>query len=287
MIYVDCEQGTEEWFRSRCGVITASTFADAVSTVNGLTKQQAIYVDVIRAGGSEAEAMEKADYKAKPKADVVARAIAGLPVGEPSDASQKLAMTKAIERISAQPYGNQGQQGRFFATERGHEGEDFARWRYQTRMRVMVDQAGVALTDDRLFGYSSDGFVGDDGLIEVKVPLDPLKVLHIIQTGDISEYMYQMQGGMWITHRKWCDFLMGVPDLACLNNGNELYIQRVWRDDNFIETMERQLWAFAGRVKALERLLRTPYGETVVTSTPAAPAANESPKLSWREAAAA
>lgn len=259
MIFINCEQGSDEWHAARAGVITASTFSDAVSIVGGLTEQQQIFFDAIGAGKGEAAAMAAADYKAKPKSKTLERALAGLPIGEPSDASRKLAVATAIERISGKPYGDIG--GSFFATERGHEGEAFARMRYEARNSVIVDESGLVLTDDRMFGYSTDGCVGDDGMIEVKVPLNALKVLHIIETGDVSEYMHQMQGGMWITGRRWCDFLMGIPDLAALNNGNELYVKRVYRDDDFIEKMELDLWAHAGRVKRFEALLRTPFGQ--------------------------
>jgi hypothetical protein len=53
--------------------------------------------------------------------------------------------------------------------------------------------------------------------------------LRIWQTGDITEYWEQMQGGMWITGAKWCDFVMYVPELA--RAGRDLYIQRVVRND--------------------------------------------------------
>lgn len=257
MIFINAEQGSEAWHQARSGVITASTYADAVSTVGGLNEQQATYVAAMLAGKCEAAAMAEAGYKARPKSTTVERALNGLPVGEPSDASNKLAIATAIERISGQPYGDIG--GSFFATERGHEGEAFARMRYEERRQIIVDESGLVLTDDRLFGYSTDGFVDNDGLIEVKVPLNALKVLHIIETGDLSEYMHQMQGGMWVTGRKWCDFLMGIPDLAALNNGNELYIQRVYRDDDFIEKLEVDLWSHAARVRRFEKLLRTPF----------------------------
>lgn len=219
MKLVICAQGSDEWFATRAGRPTASTFSTAVSKLT-------------RASG---------DRKA----------------GDYSAASDKLAVATAIERISGKPYGDTNRV--FFATERGHEGESFARMRYEARFGCIVDESGVALTDDEQFGYSTDGFVNDDGLIEVKVPLDTLKVLNIIQTGDLSEYMHQMQGGMWITGRRWCDFLMGIPDLAALNNGNELYVQRVMRDDTFIAQLETDLWAYLARVNRFEKLLREPF----------------------------
>jgi len=131
--------------------------------------------------------------------------------------------------------------------------------RYEARFELLVEEAGLCVADEGMFGASVDGLVMDDGLIEVKVPVDLLKVIRIIQTGDLSEYMHQMQGQMWITGRKWVDFLMGVPDLAGLNNGNELYVKRVMRDDDFIEKMEEQLWEHEGRVRKYEKLLREPY----------------------------
>lgn len=259
MQLIECNQGSEEWHLSRAGVTTASDFADAVAITGGLEEKQRLYVDAIRGGKGEAEAMLLAGYKAKPKFSALDRALAGLPVGDPADPAIRLAVKKAIERISKRPYGNTS-GGNFYATARGHDGEGYARMRYEKRFELMVEEAGLYVTDENLFGASVDGLVGDDGLIEVKVPLDLLKVIRIIQTGDLSEYMHQMQGQMWITGRKWVDFLMGVPDLAELNNGNELYIQRVLRDDDFIETMEAQLWEHEGRVRKYEAILRQPYG---------------------------
>ena len=89
-------QGSEAWHKARAKAITASTFADAVSIVGGLTEQQKIYVDAIRVGKSDAEALAAAGYKAKPTADSVKKALAGEPVGEPSEASNQLAVLKAI-----------------------------------------------------------------------------------------------------------------------------------------------------------------------------------------------
>lgn len=260
MIITEHPQGSAEWHMARAKAITASTFGDAVSIVGGLTDQQKLYVQAMLAGKTEAEALAAAGYKAKPTADGVKKALAGQPVGEPSDASNRLAVLKAIEWISGKPYGYRpDREQSFYATERGHEEEGFGRMIYEGRNQVIVDECGLILTDDSLFGYSPDGLVGGDGLIECKTPLNPLKVLDMVQTGDASEYMHQIQGGLWITGRKWCDLIMPVPDLACLNNGNELYVQRIYRDDNFIDDMVEKLWAFAGRVKRYEQILRAPY----------------------------
>ena len=84
--------------------------------------------------------------------------------------------------------------------------------------------------------------------------MDSVKIVEILETGDLTEYMHQMQGGMWITARKWCDFIMYVPDLA--NAGSDLYIKRVMRDDSFIDAMVLDLAAFACRVSDREILFK-------------------------------
>lgn len=171
--------------------------------------------------------------------------------GDPTAASEKYAWEVAIERISKKPY---GEPINAWVLKRGHELEPRARMAYEVRTGAMASESGVALTDDRLFGYSTDGLVGEDGLIEIKCPIDTLKISSIWRTGDVSEYMHQMQGGMWITGRKWCDFIMHVPDLA--NVGKDTYVKRIHRDDNFIDEMVDQLMVFSRTVETYEAILR-------------------------------
>jgi hypothetical protein len=213
MKYIQCDQGSELWLQSRAGAITASCFADALSTVS-------------RASG---------ERKA----------------GDFSAASDKYAANVAIERISGKPY---GEPVKAWVLDRGHELEVQARLLYETRTGLVAMESGIVKTDDDCFGYSTDGMVGDDGLIEIKCPIDSLKIMTMLRTGDVSEYMHQMQGGMWITGAKWCDFIMYVPDLA--NAGKDLYIKRVVRDEKFIEDMEAGLIKFNARVETIVKLIK-------------------------------
>lgn len=215
-IFVECDQGSDEWFAARAGVTTASNFSTAIAKLK-------------RASG---------DKK----------------LGDPTDASDTLASDIAIERISEAPYGDTFQT---YAMKRGSEMEYFARMRYESRYGVIVDEAGVVLTDDRLFGYSTDGFVGDKGCIEIKTPLNSQKIVQMIKTGDISEYVHQIQGGLWITGREWVDFIMYVPPLKGV--GNDLYVKRIMRDDNFIDDMVTDLLKFEQRVQGYVELLKAPF----------------------------
>lgn len=253
MKFIECPQGTAEWFAARCGKITASCFADAISTVGGLTEQQEQYVTAVLAGATEKDAAASAGYKTVPSSDIVRRALAGERTEDWSDTAKRYAADLAIERISGQPH---GEPPKAWVLERGHEMEAHARRIYEGRTGAFVTEAGICLTDDGTFGYSSDGLVDDDGLIEIKAPIDSIKIMHVLKTGDTSEYDHQMQGGLWITGRKWCDFIMYVPDLACV--GKDLYIKRVFRDDAFIDAMLGRLAEFDKMVEANVAILTGP-----------------------------
>ena len=240
MKFISAQQGTPEWLAARSGVITASCFADAISTIGGLDEKQQKYVDVMRETGDKARACEVAGYKAAPTADAVRRALAGEEIERPSDTAIRYADDLAIERISGKPYGI---PAKTWLLDRGHELEDAARWRYEAQaLGQHVTEAGLCITEDGLFGYSTDGLVGDHGLIEIKCPIDSTKIRTMWQTGDVSEYMHQIQGGMWITGRKWCDFIMYAPDLE--RCGADMYVKRIARDDLFIDAMAERLARF-------------------------------------------
>ena len=237
MRFIQCQQGSSEWLQARAGVITASMFATAVTKLT-------------RASG---------DRKA----------------GDFSATSDKYASDLAIEIISGKPY---GEPPKAWTLQRGHELEPLARIAYETRTGNIAEEAGLVLTDDSAFGYSTDGLVdpvydggrvvSSAGLIEVKCPVDSQKILAMWSTGDVDEYMHQMQGGMWITGATWCDFLMYVPDLEPV--GKDLYVQRVHRDDTFIEQMERDLLAFHRRARAVEAKLRAPAANDINCPLPKA-----------------
>lgn len=252
MKFIEVPQGTPDWHAARCGRITASCFADAISTTGGLTEQQQKYVDAILQGGAtESEAKAIAGYKALPTADCLRRALNGERTEESSDTAKRYAADLSIERISKQPH---GEPPKAWVLERGHTMEAAARRIYEGRTGAFVTEAGICLTDDGIFGYSTDGLVDDDGLIEIKAPIDSIKIRDMWLTGDTSEYDHQMQGGMWITGRKWCDFIMYVPDLAPV--GKDLYIKRVLRDDGFIDAMVQQLTDFEKLVATTEAMWR-------------------------------
>lgn len=256
LIRITCAQGSPEWLAARAGACTASRFSVARSMVDGLTEQQAAYVNARKALKSEAEAMLQAGYKTKPTSGAIAKALAGDVVGRPSDAALKYAQLLAIERISGEPQDDVFQT---WAMRRGQELEPQARELYQARTGYIVDEAGVVLTPDRWFGYSTDGEVyGQPGGVEIKCPAAAEKVAGVWLDPEpvIAEYQDQIDGGMWLMGWQWIDLVVYTPWLASV--GRELFIKRIHRDEARIEALERDLARFIRIVNDYEKRLRAP-----------------------------
>ena len=72
-------------------------------------------------------------------------------------------------------------------------------------------------------GYSPDGLVGDDGLIECKSRRQKFQVATICTNAVPDEYMLQLQTGLLVSEREWVDFVS-------YSNGLPMFVQRVWPD---------------------------------------------------------
>lgn len=104
-------------------------------------------------------------------------------------------------------------------------------------------------------GCSPDALVGDDGMIEVKTKLPHLQ-LEVIAKNDIPpEHYAQVQGALWVTQRKWIDFISYWPGLP-------LFVQRVEPHPDYVKQLELEVNAFnnelAAAVEAMKDLPRTP-----------------------------
>lgn len=86
-------------------------------------------------------------------------------------------------------------------------------------------------------GYSRDGLVGDDGLIETKSRL-PKKHLATILADEVdAEFMAQIQCGLFVSGREWCDFIS-------FSGGLPMYVKRVLPDPRWHEAIALALIAF-------------------------------------------
>lgn len=184
---------------------------------------------------------------------------------DPSAACESYAMLLACERIAGTPLDDVYQT---YAMRRGIELEPVARLLYEQRTGAVVDQTGIVLTDDRAFGYSSDGRVyGQPGRIEIKCPMAGEKVAGVwIDPGPvIAEYLDQIQGGLWITGDQWIDLVVYTPWLASI--GKDLFVHRIHRDERYIEALEADLVAFWRLTKKYEDALRAPVNVPSATAS--------------------
>lgn len=93
-------------------------------------------------------------------------------------------------------------------------------------------------------GGSPDGLVGEDGVLEIKCPFTTKVHLETILENEVvdKDYMWQCQGNLWVTGRKWLDFVSFHPDMP---NSLKLHIVRVNRDDKAISELEKRIELFS------------------------------------------
>lgn len=212
MIVINCEQGTQEWFQARAGVITASMFDECRKT--------------LKSGPNK---------------------------GQPSAKAKEYAFRLAVERISGELLAEEVFEN--YAMRRGRELEAEARLAHEAAKGILVDQTGIALTDDRLFGASLDGLIDEDGCSEYKCYISPSSLMPIIIDNDLSQVEAQVQGQLWVTGRKWADFVLYCPALKPV--GRDLTIITIHRNDEFIEDLEKDLLKFNNLVDEYKNKLES------------------------------
>lgn len=93
-----------------------------------------------------------------------------------------------------------------------------------------------------------DGLIGTDGIIEVKCPYNSVNHLMNLKNGaQLEDYKYQIQGYLWITGRKWCDFVSYDPRFK---KDLQLAIYRVERDQMLIDELSVRVQEFENEVMA-------------------------------------
>lgn len=175
-----------------------------------------------------------------------------LKTGAPSKACLGYAMDVARERCGGKvPEKYQNAAMRF-----GQEQEAFAREAYEAETGNLVDQVGFIVDEEGHFGLSPDGLVGDDGVLEIKTMVSSDTLFTAMADGDISEYIDQCNGYLWLLGRQWVDLCLWAPDLGVLK------IIRINRNEEAIEKLEADLMAFAKTVREYESKLRKAIAAT-------------------------
>lgn len=187
-IYLDCEQGTDEWFAARAGILTASVM-------------NCLLVDGKHKSGLGAGAFT-----------LMNQLIGERFTGEAAD-----------------------KFGGNIHTERGHEFEPIGRKFVSDRLGIAIVDCGIILNHG--CGYSPDGLVGEDGLVEIKTKLPKLQIEVILGGVIPAEHMVQCQVGIWLSERDYLDFASFYP-------GMPLFHKRTYRDEAMIATLQTKVARF-------------------------------------------
>lgn len=110
--------------------------------------------------------------------------------------------------------------------ERGKEMEDEARAAYA--FMADVDPVRVGFLKAFGAGASPDSLIGDDGGLEIKTALPHIQVDRLLTGALPSEHKAQVQGNLWVSGRKFWDFVSYCPRLP-------LFRFRVERDEAYIK----------------------------------------------------
>lgn len=128
------------------------------------------------------------------------------------------------------------------AIQWGIDTEPKARAAYEFFLDVTVQKIGfVNHPTIKMSGASPDGFVGADGMVEIKCPLTSTHIETLLLDRIPEKYVTQMLWQMGTTGRQWCDFVSFDPRMP---PNMQLFVKRLMRDDGAITSLEVDVRAF-------------------------------------------
>lgn len=165
--------------------------------------------------------------------------------GKPLKARQDLIDTLLTERLTGEPV----EIPQTFAMARGLELEEEARnlFCFESNLSVQhVDYIPHATLEH--VGCSPDGLIGDDGLVEIKCPLNVLKHLNAIKSGaHAEEYKWQVHFQLFVTDRLINHVVSYHPSFP---EGLQLAVCTVERDPEICAQIEQAIKEADGEIEA-------------------------------------
>jgi hypothetical protein len=231
-------QGTDEWHEQRRGMVTASVVGNLVAT-RSLTAIdydcpacEALANDACR---SKVKAGATIKTLHSERAEVARRSSSSIVLETArSDTSRSVTSLLVAERIA-------GWTDPTYISDdmlRGIEDEPRARDKYAEHYAPVREVGFIVREHDGIrIGYSPDGLVGDDGLIEVKSRRAKKQVETVLSGHPPPENMAQMQCGLLVTGRKWLDYIS-----YC--GGMHLWVHRVYPDQRWFDAILAAVEAF-------------------------------------------
>jgi hypothetical protein len=199
-IFHDMDQCSEDWYTIRCGKMTSSRFATVLAKGKG--------------GGVS-------KTRRKYMSEICSERKTGLP-------------SSSFSGTTAMDWGTEHEDEAVGAYEKEKEREKGDGTSHVVNTVGFVELSGW-------IGGSPDGLVGEDGIIEVKCPnscthYDYMRLNKKDPSWYDPTYKWQMQGNLWITGRKWCDWISYDPRFKLPKE--QILIVRVERDEQAIAELQ-------------------------------------------------
>jgi putative phage-type endonuclease len=143
------------------------------------------------------------------------------------------------------------------AMQRGIDLEPMARAWYEVKYNTFVDQVAIVLHPSIEGGQCSpDGIVeATNSLIEIKIP-NPENHLDNILTGgkQLEQYYDQVQWQLaCMPEKEFCDLVSYDPEMPDHLQG---FVKRIYRDDEYIQTMQNAVIAFLSEIETVVNNLK-------------------------------
>ena len=138
--------------------------------------------------------------------------------------------------------------------QHGIDFEATARLKYELTTGNEAIECGFFQHTTMMAGASPDGLVGDDGVLEIKCPNTATHLLTLHTQTIPKQYYWQVVGQMWVTNRKWCDFISFDPRLPA---NAQLFITRIQRHEPDIEALTSAVDLFLGEVDHEENFVKS------------------------------
>jgi putative phage-type endonuclease len=133
---------------------------------------------------------------------------------------------------------------------RGNALEPIARHAYEVATGHLVDETGLVLHPaEPWLGASPDGYVGDDGLVEIKCP-------RAFRDLPPQAHLAQIQGQLEVTGRAWCDYAQFVD--GTLRVGPRVMRDAAWWADALPRL--REFWRYVEMMEQPPRMVRRKLG---------------------------
>lgn len=123
----------------------------------------------------------------------------------------------------------------------GTETEPLARLRYSLKTGNNVEECGFFAHEELMAGASPDGLVEEDGTLEIKCPNTATHIETLRKQTVPYQYYWQVMGQLWMTNRKWCDFVSFDPRMP---ENAQFFTTRVYRDEGKIRELEMEVVDF-------------------------------------------